>query len=568
MSTKLCPYCSEEIQTAAIKCKHCGSMLTDGPGGVLWDSDTVARQALSPKYKIQEEIGRGGMAVVYKATETKSDRTVALKVLPSQFTHDREFLDRFHREAREAARLNHPNIVTVYAEGSDNGVHYISMEWLDGIDLHALLKRRGHLDAPGTVEYLVPIAEALDHAHRQGVIHRDVKSANIIVEKSGRPVLMDFGIARASQGTKLTQTGTVIGTPEYMSPEQAQGNEIDGRSDLYSLGVVLYECLAGRVPFTGANPIATVHQVIYEKPTRLRQLSDGVPEELEAIVMRLLSKDKEGRFQTGRELAQALRRAGTRTGSRPLPREPEASRGSAKPTASSPARPIQSGQAETVRVGSPSPGLTASSSEKAMRRTQADKPTRSVAGRASERAKAGSGISKTLPVLAAAVVAVIVLVLLITRQAEQVASLRTPGPSSEVPGLSPTARPQVPQQSQSQKPAVASSATEAVAVSKEAPELQKKATIDQFSAEIEKATRAEEWDHAFTKIQQLQRLSPFDSKVPDLKKRLLGAIIKSADRQMNNGQYADAQGLYLKALQLEPNDMALKIKLAKAEEKL
>ena len=305
--TKLCPYCKEEIKADAIKCKHCGSMLTDAPdGGMPSDPETPVRNALASRFEIISEIGRGGMAVVYKAKQRNLGRIVALKVLPQQFTHDKEFLDRFHREARAAAQLSHPNIVTIYDEGVENGVHFISMEYLDGVDLHTLIRQKAKLSVEEAVGIVVPIAEALGYAHERGVVHRDVKSSNIKVTGTGRPVLMDFGIAHAASGTKLTRTGTVIGTPEYMSPEQAEGKEPDGRSDIYSLGVVLYEALTGRVPFTGDNPISVVNKVINAQPTQVRQLSANAPDWIGSIVERCLAKRPEGRYQSATDLAKEL----------------------------------------------------------------------------------------------------------------------------------------------------------------------------------------------------------------------------------------------------------------------
>lgn len=303
---KRCPYCGEQILSIAIKCKHCGSMLTDAPLPADGDGTSSIDLALASKYGIQQEIGRGGMAIVFKAVQKNLDRVVALKVLPTQFTHDREFLDRFHREARAAAKLSHRNIVTIYDEGVEKGIHFIAMEYLDGTDLHTLVKQRGRLDVEEAIGLIAPIAGALDYAHQRGVIHRDVKSSNIILTNEGRPVLMDFGIAHAVAGSKLTRTGTVIGTPEYMSPEQADGKELDGRSDQYSLGVVLFECLTGQLPFRGDNPLTVIHKVIKETPPLPSSLGVEVPGRVQSILLRALAKDPSQRYATIGEFGSVL----------------------------------------------------------------------------------------------------------------------------------------------------------------------------------------------------------------------------------------------------------------------
>jgi len=311
-ATKRCPFCHEKILEAARKCKHCGEWIEDPPetsstGTLSSNPETLVRDAMSSEYDIQKELGRGGMAIVYKAVQENLGREVALKVLPQGMTHDRKLLERFHREAKSAAQLNHPHIVTIFDEGELNGVHYMAMEYLNGRDLHEEVQEKGPISAEQAVSMVAPVADALGYAHEEGTVHRDVKSSNVMVTDVGRPVLMDFGIAYAGSEARLTQTGTVLGTPEYMSPEQARGNEVDARSDLYSLGVVLYESLTGKLPHTGGHPMSVVYKVLHEDYTPPRAIDDSIPEWLEQIVAKLLKKDPEDRYQSGDLAAQALR---------------------------------------------------------------------------------------------------------------------------------------------------------------------------------------------------------------------------------------------------------------------
>jgi len=310
-ATKRCPYCQEEILEAARKCKHCGEWLEDPPetsssGTMSTNPETLVRDAMSAEYNIEKELGRGGMAIVYKAVQENLGREVALKVLPQGMTHDEKTVERFHREAQSAAQLNHTNIVTIFDEGELNGVHYMAMEYLKGRDLHEIVQEEGPVSPDEAVSLIAPVADALGYAHEQGTVHRDVKSSNVMVTDVGRPVLMDFGIAYAGSDSRLTQTGTVLGTPEYMSPEQARGNDVDARGDLYSLGVVLYESLTGKMPHTGGHPMSVVYKVLHESYTPPSQINSNIPDWLEQIIAKLLKKDPDDRYQTGQEAADAL----------------------------------------------------------------------------------------------------------------------------------------------------------------------------------------------------------------------------------------------------------------------
>jgi serine/threonine protein kinase/Tol biopolymer transport system component len=305
---------------------------TDLPKPVLDGGQTMddLRGKTIGRYRIVDELGRGGMAIVYKAWQASLERFVALKVLPAYFQHDPEFLARFHREALAAARLNHPNIITVYDSGEIGGVHFIAMEYVEGGSLRGRLAS-GPMGLQETVTILAQIASALDFAHDRGLIHRDIKPANILFTADGRPKVTDFGIARASDGVQLTRTGVLMGTPEYMAPEQAEGRPVDHRTDLYALGVVLYQMLTGRAPFQGTTPHATLHAVIYQPPPPPRQIAPGLSPAVEAVVLKAIAKQPEKRFQRGADMAAALRAA--QAGKTPVAKAP-AGRGPAEWAAS------------------------------------------------------------------------------------------------------------------------------------------------------------------------------------------------------------------------------------------
>jgi serine/threonine protein kinase len=274
----------------------------------LRDRVTVA---LGNQYLIESEIGRGGMAVVYRATDVRLNRTVAIKVLPPDVAFNADVRARFIREAQTAARLNHPNIVPIYAVDDRDGgsLVYFVMAYVDGESLGVRLNREGAWPVERTVRVLRDVADALAYAHARGVVHRDIKPDNILVDRaSGRPMVTDFGIARAAAGdVRLTVTGVAVGTPAYMSPEQALGErEVDGRSDLYSLGVVGYHMLSGDTPFKAANTPAMLVKHVSERPRPVRERRPEVPAYLGVAIDRALAKRPDDRWSDAAELRDAL----------------------------------------------------------------------------------------------------------------------------------------------------------------------------------------------------------------------------------------------------------------------
>jgi serine/threonine-protein kinase len=261
-----------------------------------------------PGYEIAEELGRGGMAIVYRARQVRLDRQVALKVLPPQFTFDPSFVERFEREARLAANLEHANIVPIYDMGQVEHLYYIAMQYVEGETLEAKL-REGRLPPDTALKLLRQIAAALDFAHSRGVIHRDIKPSNIMIRPDGTALLMDFGIARASAGANLTQATAQIGTPHYMAPEQCLSPQVDHRADLYSLGVVLFQMLTGEVPFAADNVTAILYRHQHDPPPPLAQFQVRASPAIEAVVQRAMAKSPAERYASGAEMVEALARA-------------------------------------------------------------------------------------------------------------------------------------------------------------------------------------------------------------------------------------------------------------------
>ena len=259
------------------------------------------------KYKILREIGKGGMGIVYKALDTTDQKTVAVKVLPTMLV-DRSTVERFSREAQAMARLKHPNLIEVYDYGMAEGQHYFAMEFIEGESLKTLIKRKGTLSVNETLAIIAQAAEALAYTHGEGVIHRDIKSANIMVTNDGKVKVMDFGLVKIPGVTQVTMEGSAVGTAEYMSPEQVSDEELDTRTDMYSLGVTMYEMLVGHTPFQAENLQAVLMKHKYETPPPISKERPDIPAAMEHIAMKAMAKEISRRYQKMQELLEDIYR--------------------------------------------------------------------------------------------------------------------------------------------------------------------------------------------------------------------------------------------------------------------
>ena len=269
------------------------------------------------RYRVLSSLGAGGMADVYCAEDTHLGRQVALKVLYRRFAQDAEFVERFKREARSAAGLTHPNVVNVYDRGEHDGTYYIAMEYLPGSTLKDVIVEQGRLEQEAVIDIGVQILRAASFAHRRGVVHRDLKPHNVMLDDAGVAKVTDFGIARAG-ASEMTEAGSIMGTAQYLSPEQAQGNAATAQSDLYSVGIILYELLTGQLPFDGESAVAIAVQHLNDDPPPIRSLRPDVAPELEAAVMRALAKDPAARWADADEFIRALEGARAGLGGQPL----------------------------------------------------------------------------------------------------------------------------------------------------------------------------------------------------------------------------------------------------------
>ncbi len=311
-----CSRCGTQNDDTSKFCRSCGlDLMATTPVRVSKDQQQevteieLVREQLKEEYEILEELGRGGMAIVFKAREKQLERDVAIKVLPFSLAFDKEFVERFQREARTSAKLEHPGIIPIYRVGKHGRVIYFVMKFLRGKPLSSVLAARGALPPSEIRNILAQVGRALAYAHRSGIVHRDIKPDNIMFDEHGQAVVTDFGIAKAATGGKLTGTGMSIGTPHYMSPEQARAQALDGRSDLYSLGVVAYQCLTSNVPFDGEDSFSIGYKHIMEElPTP--RLDSQDKRDLFEVIRKMMAKQAADRFQSADELVQALEAGG------------------------------------------------------------------------------------------------------------------------------------------------------------------------------------------------------------------------------------------------------------------
>jgi TonB family protein len=362
-----CSRCGTQNKDTAKFCDSCGLDLTaTTPVGATTEPREITeidmvRQELDEEYEILDELGRGGMAIVFKAKEKQLDREVAIKVLPFSLAFDKEFVERFQREARTSAKLEHPNIIPIYRVGKSGRVIYFVMKFLRGKPLSSVLAARGGLPPMEIRRILAEVSRALAYAHKSGIVHRDIKPDNIMFDEHGHAVVTDFGIAKAASGGKLTGTGMSIGTPHYMSPEQAKAQQLDGRSDIYSLGVVAYQCLTGSVPFDGEDSFSIGYKHIMEEiPTPAIDSHDK--RTLFDIIRKMMAKVPDQRFQNAEELVGVL----------------EGGRSVSFTTDATMAIPSMSGARFAAAPTTPLPRATGGRTPATMGTTAAEPPRRSV----------------------------------------------------------------------------------------------------------------------------------------------------------------------------------------------
>ena len=311
-----CPTCQAENPETKQFCGDCGTQLPPPEGHPPLMTETLQTpvrelttgSTFAGRYQVIEELGHGGMGRVYKVQDTKIGEKIALKLIRPEAGLDKKSLERFSNELKLARKIRHKNVCQMFDLGEDQGTRYITMEYVHGEDLKQLIRKVGRLSPGQSVGIAQQVCDGLEEAHKLGVVHRDLKPQNIMVDEDGKARIMDFGIARSLTGKSMTGAGVLIGTPEYMSPEQVEGKEVDQRSDIYSLGVILYEMVTGRLPFVGETPLSVAHKQKYEVPEDPKKLNAQVSDDLARVILRCLAKDEGKRFQSAAELGTELGR--------------------------------------------------------------------------------------------------------------------------------------------------------------------------------------------------------------------------------------------------------------------
>jgi TolB-like protein/tRNA A-37 threonylcarbamoyl transferase component Bud32 len=312
------PKCQFENPDGSSYCGRCAAPLAPSPEGGVSQTETfetprkelTTGSAFAGRYQIIEELGQGGMGKVYKAFDREVNVRVALKLVKPEIAADKNTIERFRNELRVAREISHKNICRMYDLGRDAGTYFIAMEYVSGEDLRSFIRRARRLDIGTAISIARQVCEGLSEAHRLGVVHRDLKPGNIMIDQDGNAKIMDFGIARSLKGKGITGAGVLIGTPEYMSPEQVEGKEADERSDIYALGVILYEMITGRLPFEGETPLGVAVKHKSEIPKDPRELNAQLPEDLSRLILRCLEKDKERRFPSAADVSAELEKIG------------------------------------------------------------------------------------------------------------------------------------------------------------------------------------------------------------------------------------------------------------------
>jgi serine/threonine protein kinase len=309
-----CPKCLWDNPSESQFCSKCGTQLglsedvslptktIETPKEELTTGSTFAR-----RYQIIEELGRGGMGRVYKAVDTEVNEKIALKLIKPEIAADKKTIERFRNELKFARKIRHKNVCQMYDLSKEEGSYYITMEFVPGDDLKSLIRRMGRLSPGQAITITKQVCDGLAEAHKLGVVHRDLKPQNIMIDQDGNARIMDFGIARSLEGKGITGAGVMIGTPDYMSPEQVEGKETDQRSDIYSLGVILYEMVIGQAPFEGDTPFTIGIKHKSEAPKDPKELNPQIPDDLSRIILSCLEKEKDSRYQSADELRSELK---------------------------------------------------------------------------------------------------------------------------------------------------------------------------------------------------------------------------------------------------------------------